>query len=1314
MPLRPARSLFFAACMASSWGCEECEPFEVGRSATLVLTVDGRPVDNGGTLEIPTVHLAPGEADELAVLNVKNTGNGDLTITSIVVTSDPPGVFELLTPGTTAPISAGPHTITPVGADHGVPTLVAMLKVTRPGSPEVAVTGALRIASNSVTDEVPTPELVYPIVLDTKPPRLRFTPETASFGDVAEQAHADREVFVANDGGNPLVVSQVRLAGHTGFSVAPQDTAERWESTNQESPPFEAIDPPIVVAPGGTRRLAIGYTASGPEQALASLVLMTNDPTAPTGSELRLQANLGVPLPPRIAIDAPDGADGDVTCKLLDPLPQTQGWDWEWQWQINGAAWPSPGPLLREDDVEPCDFLRCRLVGSDQAGHHVSSNVEDRLGAGDACEDHNPCTADRCADAGPGCAHDADDDASCGDDDPCNGTHRCEDRACIPDAAPLVCDDGNVCTADLCEPGVGCDHPPVVSAAPVACDDHDPCSRADTCAGGACHGQTYSCPDDGLACTSVACGGDAGCVVTVAPGYCAIGASCVADQTVNPGSHGCQRCDRALHETAWTDVLDGTTCSDGDACTVGDKCSDGACEGSPMSCPETDTLLCTTRGCADGACVVTVAATRCAIDGACWQDGDPNPDPTTCQRCDSDDPTRWSSLPNTATCDDRDGCTTGDACQGGACVGSARDCGDGLGCTSDGCADGACTNVITTGCAIDGQCVPAGARRSLVGCEVCDPAHPTVWSPATTALSCDDGDGCTSGDVCAGAVCQGSGCGADRHCEADHCVDDYMTVTGCEWILVDPRSSDFKICGFTTPGFHEFRVVSGHGAVKATVVGGGGGAGGDGSASGGGGAGGYIHQTFADLGAGTYDVVVGAGGKGFEAGGGSQFHTVEVDGGGYGSAVSHNYIGGAGGSGGGGGPAGWGVGGAGISGQGHAGGNGYNAPYNTSGGGGGKAGAGDPGTGSASGNGGSGVLDPIMGQYMAEGGGGGRDYIYTLVGFALKSCGGHGNLIPHAGGDGADGRGCGAGGGGAAAEGGDGGVYLRFQYRTGCGVGCAEDQHCEIDRCVDDVALVVDPMYGCEDMTPDPLDPDYVICSFTTPGPHTLKLTAGHAPIMYTVVGGGGGGGSATAGPSGGGGGGGFRHGTLETTAGTFQIEVGAGGTGMANGGGSRFARVTVSGGGFGSSSFGNEYLVGHGGSGGGGGPAPQGGGLGGIGIWDEGHDGGRGNLGPYNVTGGGGGAGGAGTPSSPMASGKGGLAEPDPITGVLMGGGGGGGHYEGGTAAGAAGDPCAGAGAMYPSPGGDGVDGQGCGAGGGGAPSKGGDGGVYLRFRVQ
>ena len=75
-------------------------------------------------------------------------------------------------------------------------------------------------------------------------------------------------------------------------------------------------------------------------------------------------------------------------------------------------------------------------------------------------------------------------------------------------------------------------------------------------------------------------------------------------------------------------------------------------------------------------------------------------------------------------CDDSDLCTTGDVCVSGACTGTAVDC-SGL---DDICNVGVCN--ATTG--------------------VCEA------QPANQGGSCDDGDLCTTTDVCTGGVCSGS------------------------------------------------------------------------------------------------------------------------------------------------------------------------------------------------------------------------------------------------------------------------------------------------------------------------------------------------------------------------------------------------------------------------------------------------------------------------------------------------------------------------------------------------------------------------------
>lgn len=88
--------------------------------------------------------------------------------------------------------------------------------------------------------------------------------------------------------------------------------------------------------------------------------------------------------------------------------------------------------------------------------------LDDRCQPGAACtaagcDDGNPCTADAC-DAGGQCTHAAVADGTfCRDADHCNGAERCQAGACVA-GPPPVCDDGDPCTADSCDPALGCGH----------------------------------------------------------------------------------------------------------------------------------------------------------------------------------------------------------------------------------------------------------------------------------------------------------------------------------------------------------------------------------------------------------------------------------------------------------------------------------------------------------------------------------------------------------------------------------------------------------------------------------------------------------------------------------------------------------------------------------------------------------------------------------------------------------------------------------------------------------------------------------------
>lgn len=86
----------------------------------------------------------------------------------------------------------------------------------------------------------------------------------------------------------------------------------------------------------------------------------------------------------------------------------------------------------------------------------------------------------------------------------------CDAQGCLGDPClEMVCDDENVCTSDTCNHATGeCEFTPVVAA----CDDGDACTLTDSCLDGECVGSTpLVCEDDNL-CTLDICDAEEGCV----------------------------------------------------------------------------------------------------------------------------------------------------------------------------------------------------------------------------------------------------------------------------------------------------------------------------------------------------------------------------------------------------------------------------------------------------------------------------------------------------------------------------------------------------------------------------------------------------------------------------------------------------------------------------------------------------------------------------------------------------------------------------------------------------------------------------------
>jgi len=370
----------------------------------------------------------------------------------------------------------------------------------------------------------------------------------------------------------------------------------------------------------------------------------------------------------------------------------------------------------------------------------------DKSGAAPVCR-HNPATVIHCQTVGDG---------------PCKktacvaATGKCE---ATPAVDGVACDDGDICTwADACKSGV-------CAGAPKPCSDNDPCTTADACKGGSCVGLPLapSACDDGDPCTTDGCLSKKGCVHANADGApCDDNNACTGGDTCGFGKcagkplpasacddgNACtaEACEKA---TGCYSVPEnkGKVCNDGDPCTSADTCDLGACKAGiklPCQCRKTKDCAAAEDGdLCNGTlvCDLAVLPYACTLDTAtvvtCKDDGDPC---TTALCVKSAGACKTYAEADGKACrKDGDLCTAG-KCKAGACAALVKvDCDDGKPCTADFC-------LSTKGCQHD------------LG--------------ALSGKACDDGDKCTGPGVCKAGVCGGGtakNCDDKQPCTLDTC-----------------------------------------------------------------------------------------------------------------------------------------------------------------------------------------------------------------------------------------------------------------------------------------------------------------------------------------------------------------------------------------------------------------------------------------------------------------------------------------------------------------------------------------------------------------
>ena len=439
------------------------------------------------------------------------------------------------------------------------------------------------------------------------------------------------------------------------------------------------------------------------------------------------------------------------------------------------------------------------------------------------CNDDNSCTTDMCKGA-DGCQHESLLEGECLDGDACTIGDHCEEGVCV--GLPIVCDDANPCTDDLCDGLGGC----TTEFNSADCDDADPCTVGDVCKAGVCVGFPVDCDClDDSDCEALddgdLCNGTLYCETGKLPHVCETAPESVV--VCPPPDEGpdnlclATACDPATAACSLVPAMEGFACDDDDLCTVGDKCSNGLCEpGVGANCA--DDNPCTEDLCDDAAgCLNTPIEApcqdgdNCTLDDFC-QDGE-------CMAgdaldCDDSNPCTGDACSPLSgcvhehvngECSDGNSCTTGDHCSMGICTsGGFEDCDDGNACTTDTCdpAQGCVTTLNDLPCNDDdlctindhchlGECTGSGPLPCDDGndCteDTCDAATGCTHIPNTAP--CDDGNACTESDACAKGWCGSKTvvvCQDDNDCTDDKCD----AALGCVYSFNDAGCNDGNAC----------------------------------------------------------------------------------------------------------------------------------------------------------------------------------------------------------------------------------------------------------------------------------------------------------------------------------------------------------------------------------------------------------------------------------------------------------------------------------------------------------------------------------------
>ncbi len=476
-----------------------------------------------------------------------------------------------------------------------------------------------------------------------------------------------------------------------------------------------------------------------------------------------------------------------------------------------GTCDPGTGACIRPPKpagTSCADWNQCNL--NDQCdGNGNCSGSGTRV-----CNDGDPCTIDYCYPY-EGCkTSPAPPETACDDNDFCTTVDHCQDGACVG-TSPTTCTPLDQChVAGTCDPGTGvCSNPQKPDG--TLCDnDANLCTQGDACQAGVCTAgpavtctganQCKTCNSSTGICdvnkaNGTGCDDSNGCTQT---DTCVEGTCLGTNPVVCTASNNCHEvgtCSPASGQCSDPQKANGTACNHGDPCWVGESCQAGQCTGggafnctNPAQCQNATTCtvrdggpFCDYPAKADGTqcddddgCTQTDTcqgglcdgsnAVVCTAKDECHVAGTCNPSTGLCP-----DPAK----PNGSWCTDNDECTQSDSCQAGVCLGN-----DPIVCYPDGnpCTSDAC-NPVAGSCDYSAEPAAHGCDDGnfCTGSDHCDGLGACVGGPGNTGLACDDQNACTGPDAC---TAQGWCAGADvNKDDSNACTDDICDPMSGVW-----------------------------------------------------------------------------------------------------------------------------------------------------------------------------------------------------------------------------------------------------------------------------------------------------------------------------------------------------------------------------------------------------------------------------------------------------------------------------------------------------------------------------------------------------